>query len=344
MKTKLSILSALLLAASSIQAQVTLPYYESFNYPVGTTLITSGTSSGLGGWTLPFSGLGSSPDPVVIASPTWALPTNLPSAAGNALEFVGSGDDPVLTIPNQGATGKLYSSFVFRVTEQAAVSANSPVYFYSFAKVASNGTSLNYTSCVYFTKLDDNTFNLKVSENNNTNNPSPATGALTLNTDYFIVVAYDIDNAVSSMWVNPVVNGTEPATTFVTNETATSTRTDLTMVRLNLDSNAKTPTIIFDELRVGNSWDSVIANPTMAVNNTTKSTFNLYPNPANEFFTVENDKPLNAVSIYTLDGRLVKTINNPASKKIDISSLSKGVYMVKVKSDNTESTRKLIVN
>lgn len=347
MKTKLLFLGTLFLAFCNTQAQVTLPFYEGFNYTTGDLLITAGARTGLGSWTIPsFQSVGSSTDPDILASPTWTLPTNLPAQTGNALEFVGGGDDPVLMIPNQGSTGKIYSSFMMRITDQTGVTTNNPGYFYSFAKVASNGTSLNYTSCVYATKVTEGTFNLGISENNNTTNAVFTTTPLTTNTDYFVVITYDIDNSVSSMWINPVVNGTEPTAPYITNETATSQRTDLTMVRLNLDSNAKTGSFIMDEIRIGNTWISVAPSTTLAVSETKKSSLAIYPNPAKNYFVVENknNSPIKSVTIYSAEGRLVKQIANPRSKQIDISTFSKGVYFVKIVDEKNEVSQKLIVD
>jgi hypothetical protein len=342
MKTKLLLLSSLLCTIGTMRSQVSLPYYEGFNYTVGSPLITPATHAGFGSWTIPsFQAAGSSPDPLLLASPSWTLPSNFPAATGNAIEFVGGGDDPVITIPNQGATGTIYSSFVFKITDQTAVTLNNPGYFYSFAKVATGGTSLNYTSCVYITKTSDTTFNIGISENNNTTNAVFTTTPLTINTDIFVVIAYDIDNAVSSMWINPVADGTQPTTTFVTNETTTSTRTDLTMVRLNLDSNAKTATIVMDEIRIGNTWIDVVPS-SLGVSSTNLETVSIYPNPAKNFIQISTDaSSVHTVSIFTLEGKNVLSASN--TNQIDVSNLSSGIYLVSIKAGNSETVKKLVI-
>ena len=221
----------LIFSFCGVNAQVTLPYYEGFDYAVDAKLITAGSNAGLGSWTIPsFQPAASTSDPFITVSPLWKLPANLPSAKGNALEFVGGGDDPTLSIPDQDTTGVIYSSLMFRATDFAAVTVNNPVYFYSFARVASNGTSLNYTSCIYLRKVTETTFELGISENNNTTNAVWNTTALNANEDYCLVIKYDIDLATCYLWINPVLNGTEPATTLVTNETATSKRNNLTNI------------------------------------------------------------------------------------------------------------------
>ncbi|WP_084404270.1 T9SS type A sorting domain-containing protein [Flavobacterium tegetincola] len=344
MKTKLLFLSSLFFTVCGMKAQVTLPHYEAFDYAIGSTLITATTNAGFGGWTIPsFQSAGSTSDPLLVASPSWTLPSAFPVAAGNALEFVGGGDDPILEMTNQGATGTIYSSFVFRVTEQAAVTLNNttPSYFFSFAKVATNLTSLNYTSCVYIVKTGDDTFKLGISENNNINNVVYTTTPLSVNTDIVVVISYDIDNAVSSMWINPAADGVQPTTTFVTDETATSTRTDLSMIRLNLDSNAKTPTIVLDELRIGNSWLDVVPS-TLSVASNTLEKVSIYPNPAKNTLQINaGNASINAVTITSLEGKQVlKTAN---TNQVDVSSLAAGIYLVKVSGENFETIKKIII-
>lgn len=70
----------------------------------------------------------------------------------------------------------------------------------------------------------------------------------------------------------------------------------------------------------------------------------LYPNPTSDVFTI--NLPTAKVAIYALTGQLVKTFGGSAAfTMFDVSSLTKGVYLVKVTdSDNRENTLKLIRN
>ncbi|MGB4959820.1 MAG: T9SS type A sorting domain-containing protein, partial [Saprospiraceae bacterium] len=280
----------------------------------------------------------------IIASPVWKLPANLRAATGNALEFIGSGDDPILTIPDQDTTGLVYSSFMFRVTDQTAVTVNNPIYFYSFAKIASNGTSLNYTSCVYIRKVTETTFDLGISENNNTTNAVWSSTPLNMNDDYFIVISYDIDNATSYMWINPVITGTQPTTPLVTNETATSKRTNLTMVRLNLDSNARTPKSQMDEIRIGKTWASVAPQSTSSVVDVVAPIdVKLYPNPVRDHFFISSDEfSATSMSIYSVNGQEVLKQNEIFNNRVDVSHLSPGSYIVKLSGSGKIVSLKMI--
>lgn len=337
-------LSCMLFIFCEVSSQVALPYYEGFNYSAEAKLITPGSKTGLGSWTIPsFQSDGSSPDPYIVESPNWNLPANLPMATGGALEFVGSGDDPILTIPDQDTSGVIYSSFMFNVTDLTNVTVSNPIYFYSFAKIASNLTSLNYTSCVYIRKVSESAYELGISENNNTTNAVWSTTQFELNTSYFIVISYDITNATSYMWINPVINGTQPSTPLVTNETATSKRTNLSMVRLNLDSNARTPKSQMDELRIGNTWTSVTGGTVSSLSAITPTNVTLYPNPIKDkLFISSDDFSATSISIYSLNGKEVLRQNDIIDNTVDVSNLSAGNYLVKLIGDDKVVSLKLV--
>ncbi|MCU7615971.1 M1 family aminopeptidase [Chryseobacterium sp. PBS4-4] len=79
-------------------------------------------------------------------------------------------------------------------------------------------------------------------------------------------------------------------------------------------------------------------NSTVALDNTLSISeikfdqFAIYPNPAKDELFVSGLKKVTDYSIFTADGRLVKKGNT--DKKIDISSLSKGVYVITIEHTN----------
>ncbi|WHF51474.1 T9SS type A sorting domain-containing protein [Chryseobacterium gotjawalense] len=97
--------------------------------------------------------------------------------------------------------------------------------------------------------------------------------------------------------------------------------------------------IYMDNLKVTSG--AVLATATAK----SKNSFSIAPNPAKNYFNIENNgKKINSVLIYSLDGKVVKSLTNPQSKQVDVSVLPKGTYLVKVNSENSESTKKLMVN
>jgi hypothetical protein len=79
------------------------------------------------------------------------------------------------------------------------------------------------------------------------------------------------------------------------------------------------------------------------------STFNLFPNPARDYFSIglqNNDDAITKVEVLNLLGDQVMFLdlgsNTSLSERISISDLPQGIYSVKVHAGDRVSTRKLI--
>ncbi|MDF2438529.1 MAG: hypothetical protein K0Q95_2905 [Bacteroidota bacterium] len=75
-------------------------------------------------------------------------------------------------------------------------------------------------------------------------------------------------------------------------------------------------------------------------------TFTLYPNPSNDRLFIGSDKAYSAVS-YTVTDLVGKTVlinSVPLNEAIDVSSLSNGVYFMRLNNGNTISTQKFIIS
>lgn len=58
--------------------------------------------------------------------------------------------------------------------------------------------------------------------------------------------------------------------------------------------------------------------------------FKIYPNPANNFIKISSNRPEISYQIFTMDGRLIMTGSCGNEENINISALSKGLYLIKV--------------
>jgi len=97
------------------------------------------------------------------------------------------------------------------------------------------------------------------------------------------------------------------------------------------------PSSFVDDLWLAGTKPS-LCNCTGIINPNSKSeAFSVYPNPASKYILTPNAQ---TVSILDLNGRIVKEAIN--SEKVDVSSLAKGAYIVKVKVNNTTKIGKLI--
>jgi hypothetical protein len=76
----------------------------------------------------------------------------------------------------------------------------------------------------------------------------------------------------------------------------------------------------------------ITCQETEGVSETTNASVFLSPNPTHDAFMLHNLNSKQSVSIYALDGRLVKSAEVSENQLIDISDLPIGLYLVKTES------------
>jgi hypothetical protein len=147
----------------------------------------------------------------------------------------------------------------------------------------------------------------------------------------------------ASLWVNPSsasFGGAEPAGS-VSNNSGTGTFSAFASVFLR--NTTLTPKVEIDEIRIGQTWADVTpAN--LSVNSFGNiSGLKVYPNPAKNVLNITSDNfETKNVEIYNVLGAKVlttKVTNTP----VNIASLTKGVYVVKVTENGKTATRKLVI-
>lgn len=75
-----------------------------------------------------------------------------------------------------------------------------------------------------------------------------------------------------------------------------------------------------------------------AVSNVVKETMSVYPNPANESIRIQGSTSKSVqVEILSMNGSVLKTIHANVNEDIQISSLTKGIYTLRVKEENGSS-------
>jgi hypothetical protein len=81
---------------------------------------------------------------------------------------------------------------------------------------------------------------------------------------------------------------------------------------------------------------------TASVDEVFSSEISIYPNPASQFINIESNSKINKVEVFNLLGkRVLSTLN--FKNNLDISSLSKGMYMLKLTSGKSVGSKKLII-
>ena len=73
-----------------------------------------------------------------------------------------------------------------------------------------------------------------------------------------------------------------------------------------------------------------------------ESKFSIYPNPFNNVLNVSNETEVQSLKLYNVRGQLVKTNKN--SNSMNVSELSKGMYLLEVTTNSSTQVKKVIKN
>lgn len=81
-----------------------------------------------------------------------------------------------------------------------------------------------------------------------------------------------------------------------------------------------------------------------ALTSLTDALLNMYPNPASNLVTLELSSDVSGIQIYAFTGNLIQEYTVQKSVvKLDISEFSKGIYMIKINTNNASTVHKLII-
>jgi hypothetical protein len=81
---------------------------------------------------------------------------------------------------------------------------------------------------------------------------------------------------------------------------------------------------------------------TLGIEKFNEVSFNVYPNPASNIISIKGVTLGSKVTIYNVLGKLV--LSKTTSNEIDVERLNRGVYIIKIRSQNNEVVRKFIKN
>lgn len=76
----------------------------------------------------------------------------------------------------------------------------------------------------------------------------------------------------------------------------------------------------------------ITCNEIEGTNENKETALSVFPNPVHDIMMLRNLDGTQTVRIYAIDGHLVKSTETDGSQPIDISSLSLGIYLVKIQS------------
>jgi hypothetical protein len=88
---------------------------------------------------------------------------------------------------------------------------------------------------------------------------------------------------------------------------------------------------------------SLVATATASTEDIFAANFSVYPNPAKNLINISSVKSIEKAEIFSSIGKRVVSTTSLKNNKIDVSSLAKGVYILKLVSGDVVGTRKIII-
>lgn len=123
-----------------------------------------------------------------------------------------------------------------------------------------------------------------------------------------------------------------------TDFTFTATTTEVVIYVRSLASIDEDTEVFYDNI-------SLQEDATASVEDAFASNFKIYPNPAEDFITIESkNSSINSIEIFDLLGKSIYSKMKPSNNVIDVSDFSKGVYLLKLESEGKSLTKKIVIN
>jgi hypothetical protein len=90
-------------------------------------------------------------------------------------------------------------------------------------------------------------------------------------------------------------------------------------------------------------FDITIYGVTLSIDDVVESNFSIYPNPVKDVLEFKSDKTVNKLEVYNLLGQnVMRQFPNQSVGKLDVSSLSSGLYIIKIGSDTVYELHRII--
>ncbi|GGD27425.1 T9SS type A sorting domain-containing protein [Hyunsoonleella pacifica] len=82
----------------------------------------------------------------------------------------------------------------------------------------------------------------------------------------------------------------------------------------------------------------------LSVDENVVSNFRIYPNPANNFITIEsNNLQISSVSLYNILGKRILSENRLKDNRLNISNVAAGMYLMKINAEDRTLTKKIVI-
>ena len=318
-------------------------------------------------------------DMTIQDEPGWNLPQIFDlGSSGNAMHWQGGGEDGELKFateaaPVSGTGTSVYLSFLIHIRGWATTASGHTPEIYRHIGFGINDNANNGSSLFIQPGSAANTFQLgygnsdsrDVSTNGTTDLIPDVVFSPTnysyvdIGTDpdesnakqFFIVIKYTFGVGGGApdgwMWINPDASDTEanqPAD--LSHEADNKIRTQFISVLTQASSNNRNPDNFVDEIRVAGSWEEATnQTPLSTSDEELEASISLYPNPAKNYIAIDtkNNLKVSNIEMFNLLGQKVKAQTLSSDNTVNVSSLSKGVYLMKIYADDNSITKRVII-
>lgn len=90
-------------------------------------------------------------------------------------------------------------------------------------------------------------------------------------------------------------------------------------------------------------WMVYLDDLILGTQNVSQNSASIYPNPVQNVLHINSNEIIDSVTIYTITGQKVSSVtSNDTNREINVTALSAGVYLVKISSNGTEETLKVV--
>ena len=285
----------------------TLPIIEDFEYP-------DGSLSDIPSWNS-FSG---TPGDLLVSSGQAVIQHGTPSEDVN-ITF-GSG------------TGDVFYALDFTVVDPGGIITGDDFEYFVVLK----DDDFNYRARLDVAEaLNGGDFTIGISTEASTADEVWATD-LSYGTTYRATVRFNQESNTSELWID----ATASTDTSILGLDGTDPGTTVTQFALRQSDSSLNESILIDNLTISQTF-----NETLSSNNFSAATdFNLYPNPTKSDFVNITSTGSGAMQAAIFDILGKQVINTTVSnKRINISTLNTGIYIVKLTQGAATTTKKLII-
>jgi Secretion system C-terminal sorting domain len=266
-------------------------------------------------------------------------------SSGNKVAFVQGNTEDVHKLLPTPIVGTTYYSVVVNMPTTVGLSTFATGdYSISLGSGPSTATSAGSLAGRIYFKVGAiaDTFNIGVlNGSGGTAAPTFSATNFPINVPLFLVVKYELATNSASLFIQPTINGAEPAASLTNNTGTTAAPAQIANIALRqAGTTAGTGNVQFDNIRVADNW-AYVTSGTLATKQNTITGLKVYANN-NYLYVTSDSNDVKSVMVYNILGKNVVN-TKVANQAINVADLSSGIYIVKVTENGKTSTVKVVL-